>query len=68
MSWFALGWTVALAMVVYADAVEGGCRDGIRLVGAVAGRSWAPGLGLADGVDPSAVEVRRWQHRRAGSW
>ena len=68
MRWFALGWTVALAMVVYADAVEGGCRTGLRLVGAGERRPWVRDVPLADGIDPSAVEVRRWQRRRAGSW
>jgi hypothetical protein len=66
MTWFALGWTVALAMIVYGDAVEGGVRARLLLVGALGRAAWVPGL--VDGVDPSAVQVRRWQRRRTGSW
>jgi hypothetical protein len=68
MSWFALGWTVAVAMVVYADAVEGGCRPGLRLVGPLGAEPRDPEVRLVDGLDPSEVDVRRWQRRRTGSW
>jgi hypothetical protein len=68
MSWFALGWAVALATVFYADAVEGGCRGHLQLVGPPRGAALEAPVAQVDGVDPSELDVRRWQRRRRGSW
>jgi hypothetical protein len=68
MTWFALGWTVALATVFYAESVEGGCRGRLQLVGPPSGAPREADDALTDGVAPSELDVRRWQRRRRGSW
>jgi hypothetical protein len=59
---------VVLAMVVYAAAVEGGCRGGVRLLGPVEDpridRRCQDGTVRSDSWQHA---LRRWRHQRSGA-
>lgn len=61
---FHLGWVVALAMVAYADVVDGGCRDDLRLLGPV--EEQAPAGDVRSGFDAWQDAFRRWRQRSGG--
>ena len=72
MTGFRLVWATALAMVAYAEVVDGGCRGGLRLLGPVADeRPYEAGNDGPAGFDAWLDALRRWRHwsggRSAGS-
>lgn len=66
MAGFHVAWMVALAMVAYGDAVDGGCRGSMRLLGPV--EDEAPGSvdEARPGFDAWLDALRRWRQWSAG--
>lgn len=66
MTGFHVAWVLALALVAYADAVGGGCRDGMRLLGPIEDeRSDSDGR-ERPGFDAWLDALRRWRQRSGG--
>jgi hypothetical protein len=66
MAGFHVVWLLALAMVAYADVVDGGCRGGIRLLGPV--KDEMPGAAgeVRPGFDAWLDALRRWRQWSGG--
>lgn len=66
MAGFHVAWVLALAMVAYADAVDGGCRGSMRLLGPI--EDEVPGSAAEDRprLDAWLDALRRWRQWSGG--
>ncbi len=66
MAGFHVAWVMVLALVAYAEVVDGACRNGLRLLGPI--ENELPGSTGRDrpGSDAQLDALRRWRQWSGG--